>query len=42
MLTWGDSAGVPQVILSPWYDCHDFGNRAEWLRIGKWANKSSA
>ncbi|GME30646.1 Sfi1 spindle body [Neofusicoccum parvum] len=36
------AAGVPQVILSPWYDCHDFGNRAEWLRIGKWANKSSA
>lgn len=36
------SSATPQVILSPWYDCHDFGNRTEWLGVGKWGNKSSA
>jgi hypothetical protein len=30
------------VILSPWFDCHDFGVRAEWLGIGKWGNKRVA
>ncbi|GFZ44334.1 hypothetical protein JCM24511_02056 [Saitozyma sp. JCM 24511] len=36
------ATGTPQVILSPWFDCHDFGVRAEWLGIGKWGNKRVA
>ncbi|KAK4684396.1 hypothetical protein P7C73_g5781, partial [Tremellales sp. Uapishka_1] len=36
------ATGTPQVILSPWFDCHDFGIRAEWLGIGKWGNKHTA
>lgn len=36
------AVGVPQVILAKWYDCFDFGNRAEWLGIGRWGNKSVA
>jgi hypothetical protein len=44
-LGFGDThgkAGVPQIILSPWWDCHDFGSRAEWLKIGRWGNKKHA
>lgn len=29
-LTEPRSTGTPQIILSPWYDCHDFGMRVEW------------
>ena len=36
------STGTPQVILSPWWDCHDFANRVEWLGIGKWGNRNHA
>ncbi|KAI0687509.1 hypothetical protein C8Q76DRAFT_788342 [Earliella scabrosa] len=36
------ATGTPQVILSPWFDCHDFANRAEWLGIGKWGNRKHA
>ena len=35
------SAGVPQVLLPPWSDCYDFGNRVEMLGIGRWANKQA-
>ncbi|KAH8885624.1 UDP-Glycosyltransferase/glycogen phosphorylase [Thozetella sp. PMI_491] len=33
--------GVPQVILPPWADCYDFGNRAEILKVGRWANQGA-
>ncbi|KAL7421422.1 hypothetical protein Q5752_004308 [Cryptotrichosporon argae] len=36
------AAGKPQIILSVWYDTHDFGARAEWLGVGKWGNKRTA
>ena len=35
------SAGVPQVLVPPWSDCYDFGNRVEMLGIGRWANKEA-
>ncbi|OOQ90020.1 hypothetical protein PEBR_05968 [Penicillium brasilianum] len=35
------SAGVPQVVLPPWADCYDFANRAEYLVISRWGNKSA-
>jgi UDP:flavonoid glycosyltransferase YjiC (YdhE family) len=31
---------VPQVVLPQWADCYDFANRAEYLGIGRWGNKS--
>ncbi|ORY31940.1 hypothetical protein BCR39DRAFT_557870 [Naematelia encephala] len=34
--------GIPQVIVSSWYDCHDFAVRAEWLGIGKWGNRAAS
>ena len=34
--------GVPQICLPPWFDCYDFAQKAEWLGIGRWANKKSA
>ncbi|KAK3356802.1 hypothetical protein B0T25DRAFT_474923 [Lasiosphaeria hispida] len=34
-------AGVPQVLLPPWSDCYDFGNRVEMLGVGVWANKKA-
>jgi len=36
------SAGVPQIVLSAWWDCHNFATRAEWLKIGRWGNKKHA
>ncbi|KAH8886030.1 UDP-Glycosyltransferase/glycogen phosphorylase [Thozetella sp. PMI_491] len=41
--SWAEAtcAGVPQVIVSAWIDCHDFGNRIQLARAGIWANKKS-
>lgn len=36
------SAGVPQVILSCWYDAYDFATHAEHLGIGIHGNRKSA
>jgi UDP:flavonoid glycosyltransferase YjiC (YdhE family) len=35
------SAGIPQVLLTPWSDCYDFANRVEMLGIGRWASKEA-
>ncbi|KAI0342292.1 UDP-Glycosyltransferase/glycogen phosphorylase [Trametopsis cervina] len=32
-------AAVPQIILPQWVDLYDFAVRAEWLRLGIYANK---
>ncbi|KAF6830911.1 udp-glucoronosyl and udp-glucosyl transferase family protein [Colletotrichum plurivorum] len=34
-------AGIPQLTLPAWYDCYDFGWRAELLGIGRLANKKT-
>ncbi|GKT40538.1 glycosyltransferase sdnJ [Colletotrichum spaethianum] len=36
------SAGVPQVVLSVWFDTHDFATRVEYLVIGKRGSKNHA
>ncbi|WVQ76415.1 hypothetical protein IAR50_006082 [Cryptococcus sp. DSM 104548] len=38
----GLAAGVPQIILSAWFDCHDFSTRVESLGNGVWGNKYAA
>jgi hypothetical protein len=35
-------SGTPQVILSPWLDCHDMAVKAEWLGVGVWGNRHHA
>jgi hypothetical protein len=35
-------AGIPQVLLPAWYKCYDYATRAEYLRIGIYANKKVA
>ncbi|ODN97030.1 hypothetical protein I350_08008 [Cryptococcus amylolentus CBS 6273] len=38
----GLAAGVPQIVLSAWFDCHDFSTRVEHLGNGVWGNKHAA
>ncbi|TFK37242.1 hypothetical protein BDQ12DRAFT_705923 [Crucibulum laeve] len=34
--------GIPHVILPRWFDCYDYANRAEYLGIGIYGNKTAA
>ncbi|ORX36356.1 hypothetical protein BD324DRAFT_490775 [Kockovaella imperatae] len=37
----GLATGTPQIILSPWADCHDCGHVVEWLGLGAWGNRNA-
>ncbi|KAK4032007.1 glycosyltransferase [Parachaetomium inaequale] len=35
------TCGIPQLVIPGWVDCYDFAGRAEFLGIGRWANKQA-